>query len=393
MLKTPRGAILLVFAAFGAIVGSHVGALPVIVKAASVNPEFFGRTQAFAMLSALLAVVVAGVMSRRFDHRSIVLASLPACLIALVLALLVRSPEAYLASNLALAGALSFLDLNMNAEGSAVEDELKQPVFTTYHASVSLLFAASAIFSSIMSVEVAVWAPSLFAGILVIWAFIEVYRLVPRRIPHGRDETAGHTVLPRFKLMLIGLTIGLSNSCEISAMLWAGQLLAELKPELIAYSGLGAAFFGICGGTMRLFGDRLRVYFGDVKLITVSLALAATGFAVLGFKPGFVISVVAFASVGAGLGFVFPYLFSLAGRQIPEQRAAAMGFASAVSGGPRFVVPWFLGILATWYSINAVFAVCAVMSIGALGMVALVLSRYPQTHEGRQLALTPRSNA
>ncbi len=375
MLKTSCSTVILVFIAFGAVVGSHVGALPVIVKTANVNPEFFGFTQSFAMLAALIAMLVGGAVSRYFNHRRVMLVALPVCFLALFYALAVGTLAAYFVSNLILAAALSFLDLNMNTEGSDIEQELRRPVFNTYHAGVSLGFAVAAILSSVLSVKVSVMAPMVLTTCLLVWAFIEVQRNIPERVPHRKVKGHAHTMLPRWRLILIGLTIGLSNAAEITAMLWAGQLLASLKPELLAYSGLGAAFFGLCGGAMRLFGDRLRARFGDVPVVTSGLAVATLGFAVIGLTPSFAISVLAFACVGGGLGFVFPYLFALAGQQAPANKAAAMGFAAAVSGGPRFVIPWALGIAATWYSINTVFALAALLAFGTLAMILTVLAQ------------------
>jgi MFS family permease len=373
MFNSPRATVVLVFLAFGSVVGSHVGALPVIVKTAGVDTEFFGRTQSFAMIAALLAMVAGGALSRTFGHRTVMLLALPICFLGLLYGLSVDTPATYLLSNLVLASSLSFLDLNMNAEGSDIEEELQRPVFNSYHAGVSLGFAIAAILSSILSVKVSVMAPAVVAAVLTVWAFIAVWRNIPNRSPHQSVDHKVKATLPKLKLTIIGLTIGLSNAAEITAMLWAGQLLASLKPELLAFSGLGAAFFGICGGAMRMWGDRLRTHFGDVRVVAAGLAMATIGFSVIGMKPGFGISVLAFACVGGGLGFVFPYLFTLAGRQVPDRKAAGMSFAAAVSGGPRFVIPWFFGLMATWYSINTVFALAAFLSFATMLMILYVL--------------------
>jgi MFS family permease len=375
MLSSPRATVILIFVAFGAIVGSHVGALPVIVKSAGVDSEFFGRAQSFAMLAALLAMLAGGAISRYYSHRVVMLAALPVCLAGLIYGLSVASPLTYLLSNLVLASSLSFLDLNMNAEGSEIEEEIKRPIFNTYHAGVSLAFAATAIISSYLSVKISVMAPAMVATIFILWAMLEVWRNIPDRVPHKKVETQSKSNLPKWKLTLIGLTIGFSNAAEITAMIWAGQLLAELKPELLAYSGLGAAFFGLCGGGMRLWGDHLRSRFGDLRVVSAGLTMATLGFAVIGLQPGFAIAVFAFAAVGGGLGFVFPYLFALAGKQAAQQRAAAMGFASAVSGGPRFIMPWLLGLVATWYSISTVFALAGLLTFITLLMIVFVLQQ------------------
>jgi MFS family permease len=375
MLSSPRATVILVFLAFGMIVGSHVGALPVIVKAANVDPEFLGRTQSFAMVAALFAMMIGGAISRHFSHRTVMLIALPLCLAALIYGLVVGSPLAFLISNLYLAASLSFLDLNMNAEGSEIEEEIKRPVFNTYHAVVSLGFAAAALISSYVSVKLSVLLPALVAAVFVLWAFVEIWRNIPARPPHAKLAEDKAVALPKLRLLLIGLTIGLSNAAEITAMIWSGQLLAELKPELLAYSGLGATFFGLCSGVMRFWGDELRSRFGDLPVVASGLGVATVGFAVIGLKPGFGLAVIAFAGVGGGLGFVFPYLFALAGKQAPQQRAAAMGFAAAISGGPRFVMPWILGLIATWYSISTVFAVTAGLALATLLMIVFVLEQ------------------
>jgi MFS family permease len=336
------------------------------------------------MVTALIAMAIAGYLSRQYSHRAVMLVAIPAILFGLVNALLVASPAAYLVSNLALAAVLSFLDLNMNAEGSDIEQEMKQPIFTSFHALLSVTLAGAAIVSSYVTVNYAVWWPAVLAAALLAWAFVAVYRNVPQRMPDAGD-TVSPVSLPRGKLTLIGTTIGLSNSCEIAAMLWAGQLLAELAPQLAAYSGLGVAFFGLCSGTMRIAADHLRKLFNDLTIVIVSLAVATSGFAILGARPGFALSVAAFAAVGFGLGFVFPFLFALAGRQAPLRRAAAMSFAGAISGGPRFVFPWILGLLSTWYGISAVFIVCALLAFATLLMIAFVLAPMarPATNSAR----------
>jgi MFS family permease len=373
VLNTPRAAIILVFAAFGFLVGAQVGALPVILKLASVDQKLFGYAQGINMVVALFAMMLGGYISRKVDHRAMILVSLPACFLALIGSLTIQTPFTYVIAFITFGGFLSFLDLNMNAEGAAIEDDVKRPIFTMFHAAVSLGMAAMSIVSSYLSVTYGPVASAFPAGLLVVWAMVEVWRLVPARALHAVETGTLPIRLPLFKLFLVGMTIGFSNSCEIAAMLWAGQLLAQIKPELVAYSGLGAAFFGGCGGIMRIFGDGLRTRFGEIPFMAVALVIAICGFAVLSFAPGFAVSVVAFAAVGAGLAPIFPGLYAMAGRLAPHQRAAAMGLTSAMSGGPRFVVPMVLGVLSSWYGLSAVYMCSTVLSVLALGLLVFAL--------------------
>jgi predicted MFS family arabinose efflux permease len=372
MLNSPRAAIVLVFAAFGFLVGAQVGALPVIVKLAAVDQQLFGYTQGLNMMVALAAMMMGGYLSRMVDHRVMILVSLPACFLALIGSLTSHTPFTYVIAFITFGGMLSFLDLNMNAEGAAIEEDVKRPIFTMFHAAVSLGMAAMSIVSSYLSVTYGPLMSALLAGLVVIWAMVEVWQLVPARSLH-LVESGSSSRLPLAKLFLVGMTIGFSNACEISAMLWAGQLLAQIKPELIAYSGLGAAFFGGCGGVMRIFGDGLRTRFGEIPFMAVGLAVAICGFAVLSLAPGFAFSVVAFAAVGAGLAPIFPGLYAMAGRLAPQRRAAAMGLTSAMSGVPRFVVPMVLGVLSSWYGLSAVYMCSTVLSALSLGLLVFAL--------------------
>jgi MFS family permease len=131
---------------------------------------------------------------------------------------------------------------------------------------------------------------------------------------------------------------------------------------------------------MRLFGDRLRTRFGDMKIMSASLAVAISGFLVLGVAPSFWISVIAFAAVGSGLAVVFPSLFSLAGSLAPGARASALSFTAFVGGLPRIILPWCLGVIAAAENVNAVFGALAFVAMSALLLIVMVYRRSAAQH-------------
>jgi MFS family permease len=373
MLKTSRGAIILVFAAFGASVGAHLGAIPVLFKNASLTDLFFGQAQSITMLFSMAAMLLGGYLGRFFDHRALMLAFLPLLGASLVFALMVKTPTAYVVSIILFAGLLSMMDIHMNAEGAVIEEELGRPVYTTYHAAVSALMGITAILSSFLSVTFGPLSSGVFAVLMLAWATIEVARLVKHRPPSAEKGPTNYSALPFGKLLLAGSAIGLGGVCEMMAVIYAGQLLVKLAPSLAEYSGLGVAFFAGCMAIVRIFGDRLRGMFGDQTCLGVSLALSMLGFVTLSFAPSFTISVLAYAMVGTGLSFLSPIMFPLVGRLAPAQRSSAMGLAFATSNIYRFITPAIVGLLVTWYGLNIVFAVCTVFAIGALALGLLSL--------------------
>jgi MFS family permease len=369
MALSARNTILLTFATFGAIVGTHVGALPFVVENANVGPYEFGVVGSVGMIANIAAMSLGGWINRHFDHRSVLLLILPFCFFAMFYTLVVQSLFSFGVSVVLLSFTLGTMDIFMNAEGSVVEQESGKPIFSAFHGSASLGIALFAIISSLVSAWVTPWFGALFVVVPVAVTLGAIYQSIPKRAVERDHEAPKPVVLPRRILTFVGLAAGFNVTCEGASILWAGQLLTNIAPELAAYSGLGVAFYGLCGGTMRMFGDRLRVAYGDERVMIASLTVAISGFSILGIAPGFLISVFSFAGVGFGLSIVFPCLFSLSAKLVPEGRAAAMSYVAAVGGIPRVLLPVILGWLAQTFSLGAVFAACAVVAL----MAALII--------------------
>jgi MFS family permease len=365
---------LLTFGAFGAVIGSHVGSMPVLIQQSGMSNFAFGIAGAIGMVANISAMALGGRINRVADHRQVLLVMLPAIAASLAFALLVNNVWSFMLSFILLSFSLGMTDLFMNAEASIVEHEIKRKVFSTYHGTVSLTLAVFAILASLISVLLAPWFTLLFALVPLMIAWAAIRTSIPARPLHGADEDARPVVLPRRVLLFIGLAAGANVACEGAAILWAGQLLTSIAPEHAAISGFGVAFYGLCGGIMRLFGDGFRERHGDLRVMSVSLATAIAGLVVLGLAPGFWLSVVAFAAVGFGLAATFPCLFALTGRLVPDGRAAAMSYVAAVGGVPRIILPWVLGWVASFGGVSAVFGATGFVALSALVIVVMTFS-------------------
>jgi predicted MFS family arabinose efflux permease len=363
---TPRLTILIVFAAFGTMVGSNAGSFPVLVKQAAVSREAFGFMGGLGMLANITALSLGGFMNRHADHRTMLLMMLPLGLVSLWYTLIVGSPLSYGISVIIFSFILGTTDIFMNAEASFVEQEVGRPIFSSFHGSAMYGIAFGGLCSSLVSTWITPWAAGIISVPCVLFAVYAVYKTIPHRVVARHLENPKKVVLPRKTLTFIGIAAGLNVTCEVASIQWAGQLLESIAPQLAAYSGLGLAFYGICSGSMRFAGDGLRARFGDQRSMVTSLSFGIAGLAVLSFAPGFWVSVIAFAAVGAGLSIVFPCLFALSAKLVPEARAAALGYVSMVGGLPRIVLPWVLGFLAQNYSLSAVFGACVVVASTAL---------------------------
>jgi MFS family permease len=249
---------------------------------------------------------------------------------------------------------------------------MRKPIFTTFHGSASAALPVFAIASSIISTTLGTLATSLLvAGTLALtWAI--VYFLLPQRQLARKEEGAVAILSPRGPLIIMGLTVGLSISCETAAVFWSAKLLNEQAPSLAVIAGLGAAFYGICNAAMRFYGDRLRTRYDEMVLMLASTALAMAGFATLGLSTSFALSVVAFACVGFGLSMLCPCLFNMAAAQMPKNRAAALGFISMIAGAPRIMAPWIFGWIAASHSTSVAFGLCTFVLVVAFGLIMLL---------------------
>lgn len=378
MLHSPKIAILATFMAFGAYIGSHAGAFPVLLQKGNIDPFWFGNYQVGGQIMALIGMALGGLLNRVAGHRTVILVMLPVLLVLMAGALFANGPISFAVSLLVLGLMFSFLDIFMNAEATFIEENLKRPVFGLFHGAVSLTFAGFGIVGSMLSTWYAPWYVLPLTTLFVVVAFVLVWRNIEDRPPVTRVKDHTYVPLPHRELTLIGIAGGLNVACEFSAIVWSGQLLASVRPELMAYSGLGVAFYGLCSGVMRISSDRIRARFGDYRLMCWSLLVAIAGYAVLSFAPGFWISALAFAAVGAGLAPVFPCLFSLSARLAPHARAEAMGFVATVMSPPRILLPLVLGILAAQVGFQYVFAACMVFAVGALLIIVAFLKNTVQ---------------
>jgi MFS family permease len=348
--------------------------MPILIANSNVSPATYGLMATIGMLVNISCMMVGGILSRHTSHRTVLLYCFPLILLALTYALLVNSVFSFALSFIFTSLAFGTADLFMNAEASVVEQELGRPVFSMYHGAVSFSLAVFAIIGSLVAVLLQPWFAVLFLAPFTIFTWFAIYKVLPAHTTKAEASVAA-TKLPRRILTVMGLAAGLNVTCEAASILWAGQLLTSIAPELAAISGLGVAFYGICGGTMRFMGDGLRARFGEVRLMSVSIFVAIVGFIVLGMALGFWPSVFAFTAVGLGLAVTFPCLFSLTGKLVPHNRAAAMGYMASVGGAPRIVLPWILGLLAASYGVSSVFAACAAVSFCALLLIVFSLGQ------------------
>jgi MFS family permease len=281
------------FFAFGVGVGLWGGASGAILTRAGVDAAAFGIILTVYTGAYLVAMSAGGALAHRFGLER----ALAVCAIvfgAALCAVLNAGSTAWVATALVVAGFIGgVVDLLMNAEGARIERRLGRPILARLHAAASAGMALGAILGSLIAAGPAPWAAGVLAWLALASAGVAYDRAArndrPPPAPVGTSWGKGLSFAPA--LIGFGLLIGVSIAAELAASLWSTLLLREEAPKLVAISGLGAAFFSACQAALRFNTDVIRVRISDLRIIIVSFAIAAAGFALVGAQAGFAASV------------------------------------------------------------------------------------------------------
>ena len=125
---------------------------------------------------------------------------------------------------------------------------------------------------------------------------------------------------------------------------------------------------------LRVVGARVPDRFGQVRVASVALALAAAGLAVIGGIATIPALLVGTAIYAVGIAFIMPAIVSLAVSMVPpEERGAVVGTAAVFLDVAFGVAPVVLGVLAASMGASLTFLTSA--AVAALGCAALVARR------------------
>ncbi len=400
---SPRAVVTAVFFAFAIGIGLWAGAIPALKRQAGLDAAGLGMALTLHTVAYIAAMVSGGQFARIVPPRRLMLAAMAVQTAALGAMYGAQTPLALTLGLVVMGLGAGLLDLAMNTEGTAVERELGRPVLLSMHAAASGAFALGALAGSVLSATVSPQACLVPVLLVMLPAALAVWRLGPRVVPPAVAVPAvAATVAPAASAMpaglpqaeavpataspaeapgagagrigglvaLLGVIIGLSAAAEMSAQMWSATFLERQAAELAAWAGAGAAFFAGCQSLTRLFGDALRQRFGDQRVITRSLLLAAVGFATVAASDSFALSVLGFALVGLGTACIVPCCFAQLARLAPQRAAAALGSASLVAGLIRMPTPLYLGFVAEAWGDAAAFA-----GVAAGLLIGLVLAQ------------------
>jgi fucose permease len=162
---------------------------------------------------------------------------------------------------------------------------------------------------------------------------------------------------------------------------WGAVFLRDERGGSASLAAAGVAVFlmGIMLG--RFAGDRLIERFGPTRMFQAGGALASAGFGIALTINQPLAGVIGIGLIGAGISYLLPLLFSVAGNSSDEATPAALvARVSTLGYLGSFVGPGLIGVVAGAVGLVSALTIPAILIVGA----ALATLAYRLDKPGRQ---------
>ena len=353
----------------GALFGTWASRVPAFKGEFSLDAAELGMLLLALAAGAIVSFPSAGLLSDRLGPRQVT--CLTVILYGPALALVgLASWIPLLAIALFTFGAMhGAMDVGMNGWASTVEDKLRRPVMSRFHALFSLgagmgaglgVLAAYADISPSMHFSIA--AVVLGIPTLMLLFRSKAHRGEAQRLPEPSSSEPRFAV-PKGALLLVGL-IACGVSLGEGAMAdWSAVFLRESTHASEGTAALGYTVFSATMVATRLAGDAIVARLGSVAVVRASGTIAAIGIATVVTSSTVPMVLIGFALIGVGYAIVMPLVFSRAARDRHTPPGRAIAAVATLGYGGMLLGPVAVGFVAHMTSLSVSFTVLAVLAL------------------------------
>jgi len=247
---------------------------------------------------------------------------------------------------------LGVLDICINFQAAAVEQDAGVPLMSGFHGFFSIgTFAGVSSGTALLTAGIAPLTVTLISacscGLLMLM-------ITPRLLSKMSESSSNFFARPRG---IVSLLAALTFICLLQegAMLdWGALLLGELQNVPPAAGGIGYSVFTFAMSIGRLGGDWASARLGDKKLLQYGAVLAIAGFLfilLLDLKS----ALIGFMLTGLGLANFVPILFRAALNQSDVPSAQALSAVATVGYLGVLLGPALIGFASHVSSLKAAF--------------------------------------
>ena len=267
-----------------------------------------------------------------------------------------------------------FVDVSMNTQGVQIEKKYTVSCMSFMHASYSFGGVIGALSGSVFAGLGYGFLTNtvVMLGIYFLFLFKAYRYLLPEASEvKEKEDTTVNAFIPFF-IIFCGVLAMIVYSCEGAVAEWGSLFMHGVKGASEQAAALVYAGFSVTTMFSRFFGDRMREYFGDMRLCAAGAVITVSGLSMALFLDGAVSALFGFALMGIGLSPMAPVLFSQAGQypNINVGKACVVVSIFAYSG--LLFHPPLLGFIAHGYGLDkamlVVLGMCIVLFFGMLAL-------------------------
>src|SRR6185295_15644800 len=104
-----------------------------VALASGIDQYQLGLGLTVLTLATVAVMSLGGAIGRRFSNRAVLLFAIPAFALSTSLLLVSSAPWLFFTSLVLFGASIGLTDVFMNAEASAIEHDMRRPIFTAFH--------------------------------------------------------------------------------------------------------------------------------------------------------------------------------------------------------------------------------------------------------------------
>ncbi len=255
------------------------------------------------------------------------------------------------------------LDVSMNSQAVMVEQQMRKPIMTSFHALFSIGMVAGASCGSLfikMQSSLFIHLSSITALSLVgaLWAR---YHLIHDKPQEKQDGPAFR--LPNAAMVSIGIIAFCCMLGEGAMADWSTNYMENIAHADKAFAPLGLTAFALAMTIGRIFGDSARAKYGDRKLMIACSLISTFGIslAMIFIHPYAVL--IGLFIVGMGLSAIVPIAYSVAGNTKDLPPGVGLAMVTTVGYSGFLFGPPIIGFLADWQTLRIALALVLILFI------------------------------
>ncbi|MFJ5284832.1 MFS transporter [Pseudomonas sp. NPDC088429] len=356
--KTAQFSTRLAFFISGFCMASWAPLVPLVKDRAGIDEGVLGLLLLCLGVGSITAMPISGYLVGRYGcRRVIVVAALLMCLSLPLLACLSSIPTLVIAI-IAFGIGMGAIDCAMNIQAVIVNDASQRPIMSSFHG----LFSLGGILGAVgMTAMLGVGLSPVGASLCVVGiTLVSLIKASPNLLPFGGGGGAPVFVLPKGKVLILGVMCFIVFMAEGAMLDWSGVFLVSLRGMEAAYGGLGYAAFAATMTIARLTGDSVISRFGAIRVLAVGSVFASVGIAFSLCSSSWLLALLGYAMVGAGCANIVPVLFTAVARQTDMPQASAVPAMTTLGYAGVLIGPAFIGFVAHASSLIVALAFVAV---------------------------------